>query len=233
MYAVVEQFTLQGSAGAPPPEPPDASAPPPGGGRVPRCPATAPANGASCDPTLGPLECEYGGDADGRCTTLAACALTPPANAFAYVVTQSSDCGGTNDPSCPASLDAAEALPLDPPSDGGLDPRCNPEGGVEPTVTCNYPGAACSCVVPNGATACTCLTGADVASESNGQCPAQRPLAGDGCTVEGVWCGYAPPCGGSVSIGPSMMCVDGHWIQFEELAGCPAVSIVCPAPLGG
>jgi hypothetical protein len=223
-FALVEQFTLVGSA--PSPGPPDASTPPPSG-RDSRCPATAPANGASCDPTFGPLECEYGGDAQGRCTTLAACALTPPADAFAYVVTPSTYCVAANEPSCPVSLEAAMALPsFGVPFDGGLSPRCNPDGGLEPTVACDYPGGACSCVFSNAAaTACYCLTGADV-TQGNSRCPMQRPLAGDGCTVEGAWCAYDPPCLG-VSLGPSMMCADGHWIQFQELLSCPII-IICP-----
>jgi hypothetical protein len=47
-YAVVDHFTLVGSAGAPPADGADASTPPPGGNRDPRCPSTPPANGASC-----------------------------------------------------------------------------------------------------------------------------------------------------------------------------------------
>jgi hypothetical protein len=228
-YAVVDHFTLVGSAGAPPTDGADASTPPPGGARDPRCPSTPPANGAPCDPSLGPLECEYGGDAAGRCTTLAACALIPTTNAFAFAVTQSTDCGGTNDPSCPASLDAAEALPtISSPTDGGLDPRCSPDGGSERSVTCNYAGGACACVAPDTATTCSCVRGVDIENQTNGSCPAQRPLAGDACNVDGVWCGYSPLCE-SVSLGPSMTCVDGHWIQFEEFAGCPATS-VCPQP---
>jgi hypothetical protein len=224
-YAVVQHFTLVGTAGAPPPQPVDASTPPPINGRDRRCPVITPTNDTSCDPSVGPLECEYAGfDPDHLCTTLAACALAPPSPGFVWALTNLNECGGTNDPSCPASLAAAQALPSPSvsPGDGGPAPECESDGSFAPTVMCRYSEAACSCVVQGVAIACACLSGADVASSSGGQCPTRRPLAGDACTVEGAQCGYSPPCG-SVSLGPSMTCVDGHWIQFEEFAGCPAV----------
>jgi hypothetical protein len=225
-YAWVKHYALVESAA-------DVIQPPPSietqqtGARDVRCPTTAPANGSACDPSLGPLECEYGGDAQGRCTTLAACALGAN-SAYAFAVTQSADCGA-NDQSCPATFDGAQALPsVGTPTDGGVDPRCL-DAGWQPPVSCNYPEGVCSCTSWSAGTGCTCRTRADITLTTGTSCPSQRPLAGDSCTIEDTYCGYSAPCGGP-SLGPSMACIGGHWIEYEEFVGCPANGPMCPQP---
>ena len=76
-YTVVDDFALVTSDAGAPPMPRVDGAPPSGQARDPRCPSKAPSLGDACNPMPAPLDCEYGGDAWGRCTTFALCALQP------------------------------------------------------------------------------------------------------------------------------------------------------------
>jgi hypothetical protein len=53
-------------------------------------------------------------------------------------------------------------------------------------------------------------------------CPWPRSFAGDGCGDEGMQCTYDEPCHPAESLGPSLICQQGHWAQFGGIAfGCP------------
>jgi len=181
--------------------------------RDPRCPADVPAAGKPCDPRPAPLECEYGGDAFGRCTTFAACALQPDGS-FAFVVDRDTSCG-PNPAACPASFAAAMAG-----VDGGGAPAC-----VRTSLVCAYPEGVCGCGTDSSTSTWACRARDSVTEypRGAGTCPSTRPLAGDGCASEGASCGYGSPCSPDLSLGPSLICENGYW---EELGagppGCPA-----------
>jgi hypothetical protein len=68
----------------------------------PRCPPSPPTPGDPCDPKPVPLQCEYGGDAWGRCTTFAECSLVAVdgGGQFEFGASQGNDCA-PNQQACP------------------------------------------------------------------------------------------------------------------------------------
>jgi hypothetical protein len=197
-----------------------ASTPPAHSARDPRCPGSVPAANAPCNPGTGqPLECEYGGDAYGQCTTTAQCALQGD-GAFAFQFEQNDIKCGSNDPSCPASY---KDVPMN--GAGFVTPGYIYDGGAcaaASTITCGYPEAVCVCTQPASSTKCSCRLRTDVfAEDGKGACPARRPLAGDSCATEGMWCIYDGICG-AISLGISMACQGGYWEPHVAGASCPA-----------
>ena len=158
--------------------------------RDPRCPAAPPGLFAPCDGLDG-AECEYG-DPYGRNRISASCGVTTLGQPPVWVV------GNTTVPvnpaSCPPTFAAAQT--------GSCTAAAN--------LSCDYDEGRCACVCPEGQTAATwaCRSRDDVQPP----CPALRPLAGDGCTDEGLMCNYAKYCGeSSLSFGPPMVCQHGYW----------------------
>lgn len=231
-YTVVEEFasmngTMAGSAaddsvsasGC------SSSPPAPAAARDPRCPASPPANSATCDPSSGPLECEYGGDALGRCTTLASCALQPDGSYQFVVQPAANEATCTNPPACPSTyataieVDASAVLGQCPDGGAGVG-LCGPGE----SVACDYPEGVCSCAIEGMASNFGCT-----ARAASGDCPATRPLSGDGCPSAGLQCYYGDPCGG-VYEGMPLVCVGGYWETFNALYSCPAFpATICPA----
>jgi hypothetical protein len=191
--------------------------------RDPRCPTTVPDAGIACDPSAGPLECEYGGDSLGRCTQSTACAVQTDGS-YRFQSYPSMGCG-PNPATCPASFSAADSTSAII-SDAGY---CEPRDGF----VCNYPEGLCSCGSVSSTLACRCIVPGSTSAYRSQQapdggdaCPAQRPLSGDGCSTEDLWCLYGNPCGGS-SFGPSMACIGGYWERLDMSIPCPAM-VACP-----
>ncbi|MCL2449253.1 MAG: hypothetical protein FWD17_09920 [Polyangiaceae bacterium] len=215
-YTVVEEFvavaqlnaagsTDEGSSpGCPAP-----SVPPPAA-RDPRCPASPPVSSEACDPSPDPLECEYGGDALGRCTTLAVCALQPDGT-YHFVIPPEGQGSCANPPACPATYAAAAAV--DVGTDAGMA-LCGPTT----LVGCDYPEGTCACAAEGTARTWSCS-----ARAANGNCPATRPLSGNACSSPGQQCYYANPCGGVYEGMPLVCSADGYWEAFDAQYSCPAI----------
>jgi hypothetical protein len=185
-------------------------------GRDTRCPANPPASGDPCSPNPAPLECEYGGDAWRRCTTLAQCAMQLDGS-FHFQITVPGACTPPNPPACPPAFAAASALPAAPES-GAAD------AGTASGLSCNYAEGVCACQPRPTATGSTCdwlcRSGAPQPSApSSLSCPLQRPLAGDACPA-GLECDYENLCTPDLFIGPDMICVSGHWEALHLLSSC-------------
>lgn len=182
------------------------------GARDPGCPATAPPAGTPCNPQPPPLECEYGGDTQGRCTTLAECALQPDGGYLFQV--RPTPCE-PNPAECPASFSGASGA------------SCSAGGPV-----CNYAEGACACVSRSSGCGWECRARSDVSSyppDSGPPCPAARPLAGDPCPAEGEECQYDSPCSPSASLGPTMVCQHGNWSLGYFFYSCLISStLACP-----
>jgi hypothetical protein len=185
--------------------------------RDPRCPTTAPDAGKACDPSAGPLGCEYGGDSLGRCTQSTACALQTDGS-YRFQSYPSMGCD-PNPPNCPASFSAATAT-SGIIADAG---HCEPSN----EFLCNYPEGLCDCGSVSSTLACSCIApgyasayGSQQAPDGGAACPARRPLAGDGCTTEGLWCLYGDSCTGAFSLGPSMACMRGYWERLDISHSC-------------
>jgi hypothetical protein len=212
-YTVVEEFVPVGAT-APASAAvnsgctqPSSSAP---AARDPRCPSVPPAGSAPCDPHPAPLECEYGGDAYGRCTTIAICALAPDGTFEFVLPPAATDTPCANSPGCPP--DFASASAAQGGADGGL---CS--GGVQ--SPCEYPEGTCGCGGSSSASDWAC-TPREV---TDGGCPVSRPLSGDGCPVEDLTCYYGTPCGAGTYEGPPAVCSGGYWEQFVAEYSCPAI----------
>jgi hypothetical protein len=222
---IVDDYILVTSkdASIPPRPAVGASSPPAHSARDPRCPASVPAANAPCNPGTGqPLECEYGGDAYGQCTTIALCALQGDGT-FAFQLEPSVNCV-MNDASCPASY---QDVPMSGTGSVVLGSVCR--GGVwtaATTITCGYPEAVCVCTEPPSSTKCACRLRSEVSAVDGqgGACSAKRPLAGDSCATEGMLCVYEGFCGWT-SLGVSMACLGGYW----EPSG---FGVLCPARQG-
>jgi hypothetical protein len=179
--------------------------------RDPRCPPTVPAEGATCSPVPAPLGCEYGGDAFGRCTTMASCSASSGSGPFAFHLSTSASCGA-NAADCPSSFGAV------------------PEGGTCSTdgLSCRYDEGVCGCSCGGSARTWSCRTWSDVGSSVNvvpppsplPACPTHRPLVGDACPVEGQRCDYATYCRPATSLGPSLMCANGYWEFMPNSGAC-------------
>jgi hypothetical protein len=181
--------------------------------RDPRCPTTVPGAGTACDPSAGPLECEYGGDALGRCTQSAACALQT-GGSYQFQLYPSTGCD-PNPANCPASFSAADATSGIITDAGYCEPRDE--------FFCNYPEGLCNCGSVSSTLACSCIA----PGYAGDACPAQRPLSGDGCTAEGLWCFYDGACSVGFSLGPSMACMGGYWERLDRSIPCIATT-QCP-----
>jgi hypothetical protein len=189
---------------------PDATVP------TPACPPVPPTDGTPCSPAPGGSECEYGGDANRRCTTLASCAFpTTPNGPSTWKVVPPAPTCGVNPPGCPPTLEAG-AVAFCP---AGLG-------------TCEYAGGACGCqpcvtdAGSPGGGLWTCRTYADVAPG----CPNPRPLLGTACSApEGTECYYDyDACCTGASLGPGMICTGGTW-RWRGIGGECACGIpVCP-----
>jgi hypothetical protein len=185
------------------------------GERDPRCPATPPAEGDPCDPEPVPLQCEYGGDAWARCTTIASCLLFPldGGGAFQFHVGTATDCP-PNPPECPPDL--ASALSLVDAGRSSTDasaldgPACVYTAGI-----CGFPASSLG-----GGCGWMCRQQADVGAG----CPAPRPLAGTPCSDEGLECPYDEQCGPNFSLGSNMVCQFGHWARVDAIGFCPFAS---------
>ena len=180
--------------------------------RDPRCPTTVPDAGTACDPSAGPLECEYGGDALGRCTQSVACALQTDGS-YQFQSYSSMGCD-PNPANCPTSFAAADATSGAITDAGSCEPRDE--------FLCNYPEGVCNCGTVSSTIACSCIAPGyaqgyryQQAPDGGDACPAQRPLSGDGCTTEGLWCLYDGACSGGFSLGPSMACMRGYWERLD------------------
>ncbi|HVW26781.1 MAG TPA: hypothetical protein VHC69_15540 [Polyangiaceae bacterium] len=206
-YTYVSDFVRVGSAAATTPSSATDGGTTATAGRDPRCPATPPSNGDACSPEPSPIECEYGGDSFGNCTTLAECELSLTDRTFRFQLAPKSDCTPPNPKECPATFAAASAMAAQNPNGSG--------------PTCYYAEGVCGCVVPrggpilSGAQSCnwTCRDGKNDALLAPG-CPWPRPLAGDPCTT-GMECDYGGDCGGEPSLGPNMICQQGHWLDVN------------------
>lgn len=187
--------------------------------RDPRCPTTVPGAGTACDPSAGPLECEYGGDALGRCTQSVACALQTDGS-YQFQSYSSMGCD-PNPANCPTSFAAAGATSGAITDAGYCEPRDE--------FLCNYPEGMCNCGSVSTSIACTCITPGYLEETLSQQppCPNQRPLSGDGCSLEGLWCIYAGACSRGFSLGPSMACMGGYWERWDESHTCIATTL-CP-----
>lgn len=195
------------------------------GERDPRCPANPPAQGAPCDPEPVPLQCEYGGDAWARCTTLASCLLFPldGGGAFQFNVSTTTNCP-PNPPECPPDFASAlSRVDAGAPASGAdtsalLGPACIYTEGI-----CGFPASAS----PSGACGWMCRQVADLGAG----CPAPRPLAGTPCSDEGLKCPYDETCGPNFSLGDNMICQFGHWARVESGGFC-TFTFSCPANAG-
>jgi hypothetical protein len=188
--------------------------------RDPRCPTTVPDAGTACDPSAGPIECEYGGDTLGRCTQSTACALQTDGS-YRFQSYPSMGCD-PNPANCPASFGAADATAGVIADAGYCEPRDE--------FLCNYPEGVCNCGSVSTSMACGCITPGylgEIPWQQPGPCPNQRPLSGDGCSLEGLWCIYAGACSRGFSLGPSMACMGGYWERLDENHSCPATTL-CP-----
>ena len=221
-YTVVDDFALVGSDAGAPPVPRVDGAVASGQARDPRCPSKAPSPGDACNPMPAPLDCEYGGDTWGRCTTFALCALQPDGS-FGFQTSTDTSCGPNPAP-CPAAYGTSTEGPGAPSGDGDVPAgsTCSDNG-----IACSYAEGVCSCEPAFAADASVvlswnCRARTDVtASPSALTCPAKRPLAGDGCSSEGEKCGYDSPCGPQPSLGPGMICTNGYWAYEDYDYSCP------------
>jgi hypothetical protein len=192
--------------------------------RDPRCPTTVPDAGTACDPSAGPLGCEYGGDTLGRCTQSTACALqTDGSYRFQSYLSMGCD---PNPANCPASFGAADATSGIITDAGYCEPRDE--------FFCNYPEGLCNCGSVSSTLACSCITPgyawayrSPQLPDAGNPCPAQRPLSGDGCTTEGLWCLYNGACSRGFSLGASMACMRGYWERLDISHTCIAIT-QCP-----
>jgi len=210
-YTIVEEFastdgSTSASAAAVAPNASGCTSPPPApAARDPRCPASPPENSETCDPNPDPLECEYGGDALGRCTTLAICALQTDGTYRFVVVPSANEPGCTDAAGCPSTYAAAAAI------DAGTG-LCGPV-----SLACDYPEGTCSSAFDGTAINWACTSRAAV-----GNCPATRPLSGDACPTAGLQCYYGDPCGGVYEGLPLTCSVGGYWETFLAEYSCPA-----------
>ena len=150
------------------------------GERDPRCPANPPAQGAPCDPEPVPLQCEYGGDAWARCTTLASCLLFPldGGGAFQFNVSTTTNCP-PNPPECPPDFASAlSRVDAGAPASGAdtsalLGPACIYTEGI-----CGFPASAS----PSGACGWMCRRDRRL----GGRLPSAPPLGGNAVLRRGA-----------------------------------------------
>lgn len=194
-YTVVRDFVLLGAAKVSIPKRKlDTGEEERGASRDARCPRAAPSDGDPCTPDPAPLECEYGGDASGRCTTFAACVLDVDGT-FRFRLDDATPCTPPNPAQCPSTF--AEAATLTTQTH---------------LPVCNYPEGVCGCSLAAECCPDACTWQCRAGSAVGSGCPWPRPLAGDPCQT-GLTCNYDVACHGETSLGPSMICQHGHWAE--------------------
>jgi hypothetical protein len=180
------------------------------------CPASVPKDGGTCSPMDGGvLACEYGGNANGACTTFARCATPNASTPLHWIVSPAAQGCAQNGAACPATYGSGE---------GAMCPAMN--------LSCDYAEGRCACLacapdggVQNGYTGgyWHCRAWNDVAAG----CPTPRPRLGSECSApEGVVCDYGQCCGGP-SLGPSALCAGGVWREYAS-GGCACAIRLCP-----
>ncbi|MGO8991710.1 MAG: hypothetical protein ACLQVI_00170 [Polyangiaceae bacterium] len=175
------------------------------GGTNSGCPTSPPANYASCSNDA--LSCEYGGDQDLQCDTLAVC------NNGVWSVSDA-----PTDGLCPTSLPGKNGCP-DSYAAVPQGESCTSE------IECAYPQGRCGCTVPQGGPVQIFDGGVGstwVCDDPGSGCPEPRPQAGTSCSSEGQSCDYGT-C--TLPGGTPMTCTDGRWTVANgvcaELAGTP------------
>jgi hypothetical protein len=176
-----------------------------GGGASGFCPSALPAQGAPC--SKAGRACEYGGDAEGACTSYAECV------SGAWAVSKPDDTCGQQPASCPATFDAV--------MQGTTCAADNP--------VCWYPEGSCGCracrsdggITNAGTWNCNAWAGVAAA------CPtAPRALLGEACSAEGQECDYQHCCS-PPALGPYVKCQDGAWIPWDN-GECLCAFPACP-----
>lgn len=171
--------------------------------RNPECPASAPSDGKGCTASANVL-CEYGGDEQGRCATLASCASS------AWHLTKSAGCG--NDALCPASFAAVTQGAACPDSLGSA---------------CEYPEATCGCTSCNSIDEHKLVWICGPWGSTDPACVLPGVRLGDACTTPNQTCWYGGrPCLG-YSTRPSMACRDGYWGVAETSSATCTSAAVC------
>jgi hypothetical protein len=227
-YTTVREYDLISSDASTAPDsrtmtddtaPPDATS-----GRDVRCPEQPAKEGVRCTPDPAPLECEYGGDAWTRCTTLVRCTLDVDGS-FHFRKADPSSCTPPNPADCPATF--AEAQAFEVSIDGGVRSQSGLGTMLLPLDHgCNYDEGVCGCQIQGSRPDqehCNwhCRNGGNVSAVPGSECPWPRPRAGDACH-DGLQCNYAATCHGNADIGPSMICQNGYWATFGGIwFGCP------------
>jgi hypothetical protein len=161
------------------------------GGTSASCPATPPANGSSC--TSPSVTCEYGGDPDSQCNTIAMC------------IEVTGRWSRTDPPS-------GGACPTSPPGTNGCPSSYS---AVSIGQGCT---SSAECAYPQGRCACTPQQGGPVEIEDAGStwgctapsagCPLTRPQAGSSCNTDGEYCDYGT-C--TLPGGTGMTCTQRVW----------------------
>jgi hypothetical protein len=114
-----------------------------------------------------------------------------------------------------------------PGDSGPMFTACSGNG-----LSCSYAEGVCGCEPLSGGDAVGvpyawfCTARSSVAAFTDGdplgqQCPAKRPLAGDGCASERENCRYDDQ---GVSLGPAMICFNGYW-EFEDTDSPSATNV--------
>jgi hypothetical protein len=158
------------------------------GGQATDCPATPPGPGASCSKAH--LRCTYGDSALPECRATYFCEGSTWAAA-------ANDC-----PEAPACTDGQTNGVACDGSDGA---RCLRSGtticicSMCPEGMCHAPPSSWSCALAPGS-----------------PCPPLVPNDGSACSVEGAYCSYGFPCGGSGAVAD---CTAGAWVWAQ--IGCP------------
>lgn len=172
------------------------------GGRNPACPGQAPADQAACTPVEPlPLGCEYGGDALGRCSTLADCASSGGSDFHWYV---SKEPGCHNASECPAKFAAVTVRAACPST---------------LQTPCDYPEGRCGCLPCGQADGGMGSTWSCVAAaESSGCPPGPVPRIGDRCNTPDQVCTHGSFCG--IMLRPAMACRSGFWVISPQNVDC-------------
>ena len=176
-----------------------------GGSPSKACPTALPTSGAACSNEG--QACEYGGDAERLCTSVAQCTSgawsihTPPASC------------GQQPASCPATFGAV-----------AQGTTCAADGPL-----CEYPEGFCGCEVcsGDGGVANGAIWHCNAWAAVIAACPTMpRPRLGEACSTEGQECDYGYCCSGP-ALGPYMKCQGGAWIPWENGA-CSCSIATCP-----
>jgi hypothetical protein len=169
------------------------------GGTTQGCPPSPPTAGSSCALAYASFSCEYGGDQDLECDTLATCS-----NAT-WSLTEA-----PTDGFCPTSKPGKNGCPASY-SGVHVGQACS---GV---TDCAYPQGRCACTVPIGGPVELEDAGAEWICETpESGCPEPRPQAGTSCDSEGLTCDYGT-C--TLPGGTAMECAGGRWsVSFSACA---------------